>query len=314
MKISPYINIERIEFIVTYHCTGRCLHCSVGDSLGSCPDGHHAVRAEESIEAVRWLAQHFPVTSLMTFGGEPLLYPDAVCDIHRTARDCGIGRRQIITNGFFSRDEARIREVARKLADAGANELLLSVDTFHQQTIPLEPVHAFAEEIQADGRMKIRLSPAWVVNRRHENAYNARTEEILAAFADLEIPVGGGNDIFMSGNAIRNLAQFYPAPQLNMADKCGSMPYTEPLTHQTSLSIEPNGDVTVCGFAIGNIYREHISEIIARYDPFADETMRAVMDGAPAMLEMAKKRGIEVDPAKCYSVCDICRALNAKKN
>ena len=312
MKISPYINVERIEFIVTYRCTGRCLHCSVGDRIGSSPDGHQAVREKEAVETVRWLAERFPVTSLMTFGGEPLLYPDATCAIHKMAAESGIGKRQIITNGYFSKDEARIREVARRLADAGVNEILLSADAFHQQTIPLEPVHAFASAVKADGCMNLRLSPAWVVNRRHENDYNARTEEILAAFADLDIRIGSGNDIFMSGNAIKNLAQFYPAPQINLADRCGAMPYTEPLTRQTSLSIEPNGDVTACNFVIGNIYREHISEIVARYDPFENETMRAVMQGVPAMLELAEKRGITIDMARCYSICDLCRMLNKK--
>ena len=46
--------------------------------------------------------------SLMTFGGEPLLYPDTVCAIHRTGREMGIGRRQVITNGFFARASERI--------------------------------------------------------------------------------------------------------------------------------------------------------------------------------------------------------------
>ncbi len=34
-----------------------------------------------------------------------MLYADTVYKVHAAARDCGIPRRQIITNGFFSKDE-----------------------------------------------------------------------------------------------------------------------------------------------------------------------------------------------------------------
>lgn len=310
MKISPYINIKRIEFIVTYHCTGKCMHCSVGDMLNYCKGGHH-VLGEDAADVVRRLKDMFPVTSVMTFGGEPLLYADDVCAIHSAAREAGIPARQLITNGFFSRDAGTIGSVADKLAEAGVNDLLLSVDAFHQQHIPVEPVYYFAEAAKKCG-LKVRLSPAWVVNRDHDDPYNIRTRELLDHFELLGIPTGSGNDIFMAGNAIKNLSEYYPAPKLDMSEKCGSMPYTAPLTEVDTITIVPNGDVEVCSFAIGNIYREKIEDIIARYDPFADATMRAVMEGAEAMLELAGKRGITVDTSKCYSVCDICRQLNPK--
>ena len=114
MKISPYINIKRIEFIVTYHCTGKCMHCSVGDMLNYCKGGHH-VLGEAAAELVRRLKDMFPVTSVMTFGGEPLLYADDVCAIHSAAREAGIPARQLITNGFFSRNAVTIGSVAENV-------------------------------------------------------------------------------------------------------------------------------------------------------------------------------------------------------
>lgn len=59
---------------------------------------------------VRKVASKHAIKSVMTFGGEPLLYPDDVCMIHSAARDAGIAVRQLITNGFFSRDEAKIKK------------------------------------------------------------------------------------------------------------------------------------------------------------------------------------------------------------
>lgn len=81
----------------------------------------------------------------MTFGGEPLLYPEIVCKIHKAAKEMGIPKRDVITNGFFSKDENRIREVVSMLTESGSGNIALSVDVFHQETIPLEPVKYFAE-------------------------------------------------------------------------------------------------------------------------------------------------------------------------
>ena len=305
--MNPYLNINRLEFILTQRCTGRCRHCSAGEMVAH-PQGTHVPEAA-SVRAVRELAEMYEMQSVMTFGGEPLLYPEVTCAIHRAAMECGIPKRQLITNGFFSRDEGRIRKVAQALADAGVNDLLISVDAFHQESIPLTPVRTFALAAK-DAGVQVRFSPAWVVNEGFDCPENSRTREVLAALADTGIPVGSGNDIFLAGSAIDNLCHYYPPAQLNMADCCGSMPYTEPLTNQSSLSIEPDGNVTVCGFVVGNICREGMAEITARYDPFADEGMRAAAEGVPGLLALAEKRGIKVDLSRCYAVCDLCRIVN----
>ena len=307
--MNPYLDINRLEFILTDHCTGRCRHCSAADIVNHPRKAPHAP-VEASVQAIRFLAETYDMRSVMTFGGEPLLYPEVTCAIHRAAKDAGIPCRQLITNGFFTRDENRIREVAQALADAGVNDLLISVDAFHQENIPLEPVRAFALAAKEAGIGKLRFSPAWVVNEIFDCPENTRTRGILASLADTGIPVGGGNDIFMAGNAIDHLSHYYPPARLDMADCCGSMPYTEPLTHQTSLSIEPDGKVSVCGFDIGNVNRESMADIVARYDPFAQEGMRAAAEGVPGLLALAQKRGIAIDLARCYSVCDLCRMVN----
>ncbi len=96
-----------------------------------------------------------------------------------------------------------------------------------------------------------------------------------------------------------------------MEDTCGSMPYTEPLTALTSLSIVPNGDVMACGFVIGNLHNESIGDIVSSYDPFASKWMRALIEqGAAGLLTLAKENGIAVDLSQAYSICDICHQIN----
>lgn len=308
MKLSKYLNLNRIEFMSTYHCPGRCRHCSVGSRLNR-PGPHH-VPVKKSVEAIRWISGHYDIQSVMTFGGEPLLYPEVICALHGTARDCGVPSRQLITNGYFSRRPERIRQVASELIDAGVNDILLSADAFHQEKIPLEPVIEFARCIMELRPDILQLQPSWVVNEAHDDPWNARTREVLAEFSGLGVPVGHGDDIFMAGNAVENLAEYYPAPGLYMDDTCGSQPYTEPPDRVSSLSVEPNGDVVACAFPIGNLLRESMEEIAAGYDPYAQPFTEALLtDGARGLLRAAQERGLCVDCSKCYSVCDLCRQV-----
>ena len=135
-------NFEKIEFVVTYACTGRCKHCSEGDHKSCGVHMDPAVAAD----AVKKITAAYPIKTVMTFGGEPLLYPEAVYAVMEIAKELNIPKRQVITNGYFSKDATKIAEVAALLAECGVNNLLLSADAFHQEFIPLEPVRTFALE------------------------------------------------------------------------------------------------------------------------------------------------------------------------
>ena len=108
--MNRHIDLNRIEFVVTDACSGRCKHCSNGER----PSSGESIDADAAVAVVKRLAVGFAVDSVMTFGSEPLLYPETVCMIHATACDCGIPKRQLITNGYFSKDEYRINEVVQR--------------------------------------------------------------------------------------------------------------------------------------------------------------------------------------------------------
>ena len=185
MKNQYLKNLSKIEFIVTYACTGRCRHCSEGEHT-SCGE---RIDPQMAADAVRKIAAEYDIKTVMAFGGEPLLYTDAVCAIMTAAKEMNIPRRQVITNGYFSKNADKMADVAERLAACGVNDLCLSVDAFHQETIPLEIVKLFAAEVQRCG-IPIRLSPAWLVSAEDNNPYNCKTREILGQFAAMRIPVG----------------------------------------------------------------------------------------------------------------------------
>ena len=243
-------NLNKIEFVVTYACTGRCKHCSEGDHT---PCGER-IDPEIAADAVRKITAEYDIKTVMTFGGEPLLYTDAVYAIMKTATELNIPKRQVITNGYFSNNADKIREVANNLALCGVNDLLLSVDAFHQETIPLYVVKQFAAEAKVCG-IPIRLQPAWLRSTMDDNPYNRKTREILDSFADMDITANEGNVIFPEGNALKYLAEYF-------TDELPENPYAEDPRDVRCVSFEPNGDVLG-----GNIYKNDIMEIIGGYTP-----------------------------------------------
>ena len=311
MKTSPYLNIKRIEIVVTNRCNGQCLHCSAAENSHML--SRACIDANETAKVIQTLTQMFRVQSVMTFGGEPLLFPAAACTVHRAATDSGVPVRQVITNGCFAKDSAYLAKTAKQLQAAGVNEILLSVDAFHQKTLPLARVHTFAKSAKACGIPNICLHPAWVVERTHPNEYNRQTEQLLRAFSDLSLPVTQGNNIFLEGRAKKALASYYPKTQPAANAPCGTQPYTEPLDKVQTLSLTPQGEVMVCAFVIGNFYREDVKTILSRYDPYRDRFMRALLTGgAAALVKEAQKDGIFVPPG-AQSTCALCRAVNRKR-
>ena len=243
-------NLCKIEFVVTYACTGKCKHCSEGEHKG-CGE---FIDPSLAASAVRSIASEYGIETVMAFGGEPLLYPEAVFSIMRAAGEMNIKRRQVITNGYFSNSEEKIRATARELALSGVNDLLLSVDAFHQETIPLDTVRIFAIAAKENG-IPIRLQPAWLVSPDDCNPYNEETKRILSALSDLDIPIGEGNVVFYEGNAKKYLSEYFGAVTPDN-------PYIEDPLDVRCVSFEPNGDVLG-----GNFYRDEIMDILNAYNP-----------------------------------------------
>ena len=243
-------SLNKIEFVVTDACTGRCKHCSEGDHV-DCGQKIDEIIAEESVKKV---AASYDIKTVMTFGGEPLLHTDAVYAIMSVAKQLNIPHRQVITNGYFSKNSDAVCDVAKNLAACGVNDLLLSVDAFHQETIPIDNVKYFAAEVKKCG-IPIRLSPAWLSSKYSDNEYNRKTREILDSFTELEIFECEGNVVFPEGNALIYLAEYFSAD-------LPENPYKEDPRDVKCLSFLPNGDVLG-----GNVYRQDIMEIINNYNP-----------------------------------------------
>ena len=244
-------NINKIEFVVCDACTGNCRHCSEGEHKGKT----NRLDPEKAAAVVYDVCRYYEVKTVMTFGGEPMLNPGAVYAIHKAASEMNVPRRQIITNGFFSREREGIAESVKCLRDCGVNDVLLSADAFHQEYIPFDIVRTFAEAAVRE-HLPIRLQPAWLVSREHDNPYNNKTREILAELSKLGISENEGNVIFPEGNALKYLSEYFD-PNEKIIN-----PYAESPEDIRTVSVSADGEVLG-----GNINTCGIIDIIENYDP-----------------------------------------------
>ena len=304
---NKYIKkIERLEFTVTNGCTGRCKHCSQGEL-----PGNKKLDAKKAVNAIKDITSIYEIESIMTFGGEALLYPEVVCAIHEKARECNIPNRQLITNGCFSKDLQRINEVSKKLNNAGVNDILLSVDSFHVERLPLEWVRMFAEALCENYNGRFRLQPTWVNDETDNNPYNIKTKECLEYFKDLHIEINHGDSVFPSGNAVIYLSEYFDKKPLDINFKCGDELYSTRLDDINGLMIDCNGDVIACNFPIGNITENNILDIIHEYNPYKNSYTKALLeDGIIGLLNEAKNNGIIINASDYYTPCEVCRAIS----
>lgn len=305
-KLNPYItNIKRVEFTINNSCTSRCKHCSEGKLKAN-----RVIDEKKAALALEKLANTSEIKSIMTFGGEALIYPEKVGYIHQRAKECGIPRRQLITNGCFSKNPDRIIEVAKMLEACGINDLLLSVDCFHEEYLPLEWVRQFAEALVKYYKGNLHLQPSWIHGEEEDNPYNERTRKCLAYFDDLQIPKNAGDIIFPEGNAVVNLAEYFEKKPIDLNFSCGMAPYSTPLDAIDELMIDCNGDVLACIFSIGNINHQDIRDILASYNPYDHEYMKALLqNGIRGLIEVARSHGMQIDLEHYYTPCEICKLI-----
>lgn len=302
--------LNRIEFVVTWQCNSHCKHCSVIAKRIKKPV---VISSALATKIVQQVTSVHPITSIMTFGGEPLLFPDVVSDIHRAAMANGIRRREIITNSGWTGSENKAYDIASKLAESGVTNIAVSVDAFHQEHIPVDLVKRNVKAL-IDTGISVVWNPCWLVSETDNNSWNKQTREILDDLSDVGIAVSEGNVVQPSGNALNWLADFLPPRSPNPEGKCEDVPYADRLDNITSISVEPDGNVMVCKeLSIGNAAAQNILDLLENYDPHNDPATAAILQGGTTKLtEFARKRGILPDPNGYYSICDKCVDLRRR--
>ena len=303
-------NLDRLEFSVTYLCSSECRHCFVGNETKQRYKGH--IPKELAVNIVDSMADKFKLNSVMTFGGEPMLFPDVTCAIFSTAKKHGIPRRDVISNGYWTKDLGKVKDLAQQLVESGANLIVLSVDCFHAEHVPLKFPETTAQELLNAGVEVLKWQPVWVISKDHDNKYNRKTKEVLKSLSHINIPVSDGNIVDQRGQALDTVGDMLvkkPISELH----CGNDDYTERPDDITALTIEPNGNFNLCPNFHGECSKENIIDILKKYNPYKDEISKIILEkDLQGLAAYAEKNKLKLNAEGYYSACDMCNKISTQ--
>jgi MoaA/NifB/PqqE/SkfB family radical SAM enzyme len=305
------MNLRRLEFTLTTKCNSQCIHCQADAS----PFKNGVMDVKD---AYGYLAEATAVSKLesfMVFGGEPMLYPEQAIAIFERAKQLGIPKIEMITNGVWGGDKERARRWAERLKAAGLNEVNMSVDVFHAQHIPVEYPRNAAVSLLNAGIENIKWNIAVVESIDAENKYDKKTRQILEKLKPAGIKANFVK-IIPVGRAVENLHEFFKREPLQ--GPCPSDPILgNPLKNPESICIEPSGEVDICWhLSIGNAKEASLSRIISGYDwRKSPVTKTLVKDGPMGLLKLGEARNFEFQEDcyinKCHLCVEIRKTLNA---
>ncbi|WP_028973441.1 radical SAM protein [Spirochaeta cellobiosiphila] len=265
-----------------------------------------SISVEKGKSILDRITKEYSIDSVMTFGGEPLLYPDSTIGILNYAKELGIPSRQIITNAFWTNNKSKIDEICLALEKAEVNNILISIDYFHNEKLNYNIVEYSIARLLTTKLKGIQLHPCWFESSEGDNQFDNKTRELLNYFSQkYNIKISRGNVLFPAGRALENFPnRFKTISNINEID-CKILPYTDKPDKIESICINPYGIIdSLCTDEM------EVDDFLENYNPYRDKIMEMFLnEGIEKVLLYAEELSIDFDITEYYSVCDACRDL-----
>lgn len=129
MKTPVYSGV-----ITNYNCNSECRHCMFASS----PSCKKDYMTKEMADKTAKLLAEAGTLSVHIGGGEPFMDFDGLCLLVQALNRYGVGIDYIETNGYWTRDESLARRRLEVLKRLGVYTVMVSVDPFHVEYVPLE--------------------------------------------------------------------------------------------------------------------------------------------------------------------------------
>ena len=289
--------------ITNYVCTAACRHCMFASS----PDCPKEFITPEGAEALAVLLEEAGTASVHIGGGEPFMNFGALCDTVRALRRHGIAIDYIETNGFWAVKEDFIRERLHTLKTLGVDCIMVSVDPFHIEYVPLERVLRLCNLLEEEGFDYFIWQQRFLKKLLKLDLAKVHTEAELRSLlgkdyiADTAKEYGLG----MNGRALGIAAEIFrkkPAEALLDGEPCRKI--LRP--HHCHFDLYGNAVPSGCpGLAAeaGDYLAEHIP---AETYPVMDRLIRG---GVAALYAYAKEKGFVPDPTGYPTECALCYGI-----
>jgi len=292
--------INFLTFLISYKCTNECKHCAIP---GSPNQDAISMKLEDVRRYLEDVTSNYIVDEVGFFGGEPLLHLNLLVSLIEEVKRFDIPKIGLPTNGYWGKNDSTAKECALKLKKAGLNTIGFSVDTFHQEFIPLDVVKramkaAYEVGIEQIYSITQNLGPENINNPFNEQNKKI-TEEISKEFEFCQVI---NSELQVRGRAVRQLSEYFSMTTIP-SDKC--LIFKVPM-----FMIDPNGWVfhQLChGICIGNAKENSLSEIIKEFNYRKHPIIgKLLAKGGPQnLLEIAIEKGFK--PQNGYAdKCHVC--------
>ncbi len=271
----------RVGLLLTERCDAACRHCWFNSS----PDREATMTHEQAKRYVAEAADNGARWVSFT-GGEPFLVYDLLMGLTAHASSKGIHSEAVTNCNWATGDEKALQRLS-PLKEAGLDTLNMSVDDFHQETIPLERVKNCLEAAK-----RLELKPVLMITVKKKS--DITTHRIAALLEDPDIQVLGAEKL-PNPSALAMETHFTPigrgeeTPRHQQklihveAEPCRSM--------LTDIGVRPNGDVMPCcgplaarnDATIGNLERESLRDILE--NAWNSPPLREIHEKGPPQLD-----------------------------
>ena len=296
--------LSYVGIMTNYICSAACRHCMYCSS-GNIPG---EFISEKSCDRIADALASAGVTSLHIGGGEPFLDFDALCLLVKALTERGVGIEYIETNASWCVNDQRTRGYLNTLDSLGARCVMVSVDPFHIEFVPLERPLRLIKLLREMGmeyfvwqeRFLRRLMP---LDHEHALTHSA----LKAALGDDYVEKTAREyGLGVNGRAMIIAHELYPSRDPDdlasgaPCDLLSSMHCHIDLYENVVPPGCPGIAVDIGDFLRGDIDGENYPVV-----------SRLIEGGTRALLSYARAKGYDGNGKRYISKCELCYALRA---
>lgn len=306
--------ISEFEIALSYKCSTQCAFCYANCS----PNFSKVIDLPLALRCINSISSEYKLRTIGLLGGEPTLHRPVLLSLISQARANNIPNIMMFTNGEWGRNISEIEKMCFELKNAGLTEIILSVDYFHQLTIPLENCLQIASKATENG-LRVRFSMCCLENISSDNIVDKRNREIQGKISSLlNVPIQYQTLRFFgrASKLITHYPKLHSATEVN--HPCLHKDFFGSLQCPTGFLIDCFGHVQICdGISIGNVYSQPLNKIIQNYSVKDNIILKTLFEEGPIGLnkfnqeiEFKKSKNLFVD--NCH-LCYYIRKLIHKK-
>ena len=298
MKTPVYSGI-----ITNYSCNASCRHCMFASS----PECSKNYISPEMSEQVASLLEEAGTNSVHIGGGEPFLnFNGLLCLIGALNRH-NVGIDYIETNAYWCKDEDFARARLEKLKKLGVSTIMVSVDPYHLEYVPLERPLKLCALLDEYGFEYFVWQQKFLKRLLKLNISKTHTREEISAVLGQDYIVETAREygLGINGRALVFADEIYekrPAQFFATDEECPSLTIPHHCHIDLYGNAVPSRCTGICAKAVDYLNLDTPPE---KYPVLS----RLISGGTRALFDYATQKGFEPDKDGYATRCAFCFAM-----